>query len=144
MFFNVTAGVQLGVVAVPVCLVYAALHFGMGWESAPFWAAIIGGLCLVPVDLLTRISAMGGGEDEPGGPMALIRPASGVQLGVVAGHRRGRVRPARSRPRQRIVDAVDAIISDVRQRTTRWGAVVTSLLTRAVRRRPRDAGPGRP
>lgn len=83
MIFNVYAGLQVALVALPAGLVYGVTQYGLGWDTAAWWAAFVGALCLFPVDLVTRLSAMravGEEGEEPPGAMAFVRPGSGGHL----------------------------------------------------------------
>lgn len=86
MVFNRMAGLQVFLAAVPSAVTYAVLHYGLGWESAPWWAALAALVCIVPVDALTRLANIADGEDEDGDPVegdgvgALVYPASGGHL----------------------------------------------------------------
>ena len=84
MIFNVYAGLQVALVAIPAGVVYAIAHYGLGWDTAAWWAALVGTLCLVPVDGFARVASMGGSEDDedesPAGIGALVAPSSGGHL----------------------------------------------------------------
>ena len=84
--FNIQAGVQVLLAALPGGLVYAVLHYGMGLETAAWWGTLVAALCLVPLDGLMRAAGLGGETDDEGNPidedggfdiLALVRPSSG-------------------------------------------------------------------
>lgn len=81
--FNTVAGIQVALAAIPAVLIYAAMHYGLASPSAGWWAAAIALVCLVPIDLLTRASNMGGDEEtgEAGmGASALFLPSGGGHI----------------------------------------------------------------
>ncbi len=79
--FNIIAGVEVALVAIPAGLAYLAAKF-LGFDGE-FAAAGVGLLLLLPLDLLWRLATMGGGEgegDEPAGCMNVIWPSGGGHL----------------------------------------------------------------
>lgn len=80
--FNTFAGVQVALAALPAGLVYVILHYALGWESATWWATLVGALCVVPMDLLFRLMKVSGDDEgEKGmGIGAFFFPTGGGHL----------------------------------------------------------------
>ncbi len=80
MIFNISAGLQVCIVAIPVALAWLAAKL-LGLPREPV-ALLVGFLLVMPLDLLWRISTMGGGEDEEekAGCLNVIWPSGGGHL----------------------------------------------------------------
>ena len=86
--FNLVAGLEVLVAAIPAGLTYAVLHYALGLETATWWATIVGAACIVPMDLLVRLTHVSGSDgDEEGeeatpgmGVSAFFLPSGGGHL----------------------------------------------------------------
>jgi len=88
LVFNNNTIMQLILVAIPAGIAYGIGHMMDG--DSERWATITGAICLILVDILMRLAAIGEGveEDEDGnehpvegeGPLALVMPGSGGHI----------------------------------------------------------------